>query len=278
MHLTREQRAGFMSVFAKPARSGSGLAFTLIELLVVMAVIAILASMLLTALSKTKMATSSISCANNLRQLQIAWHLYATDYNGDLPGNQWKKVNWQDDCPDGYQSDANSWVLGDASINKLDWGIRNGSLFPYLKATEVYHCPTDCSFVLDAEPRRLRNRSYSMSYYMNGSPYLPQRQTKLSQVRPASNVFVFLDEHENSINDGVFYVHPAGDIGEQVAGPHWMDLPAQRHGGGCNFAFADGHAARWPWKWQGRTQPDSHVENSADQQDLRLLQTGIPER
>jgi len=271
MDTSRDQGSGTL----QPVRCIRGSAFTLIELMVVMAIIAALASMMLPALSQTKTKVGSVVCENNLKQLQEGWLLYAGESNDALPANKWKSVNWQDDCPVGYQNSADSWVLGDATIDKDTWGIRNGSLFNQIRVPESYHCPADLSAVA-GRPRLLRKRSYSMSYYMNGSEYMPERKTKLSQVSSPSAVFVFLDEHENSINDGVFYVHPPHDRGEQVAGAHWMDLPAQRHAGGCNFSFADGHTARWKWRCSQRSSTDTSVMSQDDLADLRQLQTGVP--
>src|SRR6516165_8679683 len=140
------------------------------------------------------------------------------------------------------------------------WNIQNGSLFPYSKAAAIYHCPADRSSVY-YRPEIIRKRSYSMSYYMNGSEQKRERKTKLCQIKNTAGAFVFIDEHESSISDGVFFVHVPGDEGEQAAardnatynGAHWMNMPADRHGQGCNLSFADGHVE--PWKWKSPKQP-----------------------
>ncbi|HEY5914557.1 MAG TPA: prepilin-type N-terminal cleavage/methylation domain-containing protein [Verrucomicrobiae bacterium] len=256
----------------------SGRGFTLIELLVVIAIIVILASMLLPALGKARASASGTVCGNNLRQLSRGWLAYAAEHNS-LAANKWWAVNWQDDCPDGVQTSADSWVLGDATVDTTTLGIQNGCLFPNTMNARIYHCPDDHSTVVK-NPRVLRNRSYSLSYYMNGSPQKPERKTKLEQIKAPARTFVFLDEYEDSIGSGVFFVHVPNDAGEQTAGPHWMQLPANRHNQGCNLTFADGHFDHWSWRWPKHRGPDGEpqVANDLDLFDLRRLQSTIPER
>ena len=257
------------------ARSQCGRAFSLIELLVVIAIIAILAAMLLPVLSRAKSRGQSIECQNNLRQLLVAWTGYANDHADALPANKWKAVTWGDDCPEGGQSSSDSWVVGDTTSDVHTWNIENGCLFYYSKFTSIYHCPADRSTVI-GRPKVLRNRSYSMSYYMNGSQWKPERKTKLCQIPDTSHMLVFLDEHPDSIDDGVFFIHVPGDLGERTSvndptanptfhGAHWMDMPADRHSQGCNLSCADGHAIRLKWFSPKTEGPDSPVASDASE-------------
>ncbi len=234
--------------------------FTLIELLTVLVIIGLLSALLLPVLGKAGWRVQALACRNNLRQLGVAWLAYSSENTDVMPANKWATVTWDFDCPQGVQTSADSWVLGDATVDTTPWNIRHGSLFPYVAGLGGYHCPTDRSTV-DDYPHPLRLRSYSMSYYMNGSEWdKPERKTKLCEVRNTSSAFVFLDEQETSINYGVFYVHVPGDLGEQTEakdyptfqGAHWMALPGDRHRLGCNFSYADGHADRLQWAWPKR--------------------------
>ena len=266
-------------------RLGLSQAFTLIELLVVIAIIAILAAMLGPALGRARSRAQTVACNNNLGQLMEAWLMYTCDNNDALPANKWATVNWSEGCPAGIGSSSDSWVTSNARTDTSTLGIENGNLWDYAKAVGLYHCPADRSLTAGSLPVP-RKRSYSLSYYMNGSPGKPERKTKLCEVRAPVFCFTFSEEHEISINDGVFFVHVPRDLGEQsntsdpqFEGAHWMDLPADRHNRGCNLAFADGSAQYWKWKWAKYWDKNTDdVHNELDFLDMRRLQEGIPSR
>jgi prepilin-type processing-associated H-X9-DG protein len=179
--------------------------------------------------------------------------------------------------------------LDDAAQDFYKWGIQNGTLFPHVGAVDSYHCPSDKS-AFPGSRRLLRNRSYSLSFYMNGNPLYPQVKNKSCQIQDPANVFCFLDEHEESIHAGVFFLHIRGSTGEVVeasspganpafGGAHWMQLPADRHNQGCNISYADGSVRHRKWLFPKEYNPDDpDVKTVADLQDYRWLQTKIPQR
>jgi len=230
-------------------------AFTLIELLVVIAIIAILAAMLLPALSKAKTKAEGISCINNEKQLMLAFAMYSTD-TGKLvanPGGASAILG-----PDGLYT---MWVAG-----WLDWnfGVPAGANtnMPYLlqtifgnytaKTPGVYKCPADkipC-------PLGPRVRSISMNGFIGGttekdlygySTYrLFLKETDFTAPGPAKT-WVFVDEHPDSINDGLFAMHMPTSTSWPTY-TTWEDIPASYHNGACGFSFADGHAEIHKWR------------------------------
>jgi prepilin-type N-terminal cleavage/methylation domain-containing protein/prepilin-type processing-associated H-X9-DG protein len=267
-------------------RSFSRRGFTLIELLTVIAIIAILAGLLTPGFSKTAAKGKSLSCLGNLKQLQLGSLVYSYDYDDNLPPNKWRVEDWQNDCPEGGQAAADSWVLGDATKDKDTWNIQNGTLFPYINDSRVYHCPTDKSGVI-WNRKIQRKRSYSLSFYMNGEARYSQVKSKSCQISRPAEVFTFLDEHEKSITSGVFFLHwphcgaeqwVVSQFGPKFEGGHWMQMPADRHNQGCNLSYADGSARPRKWLFPKNVDDnDAAVKSEADFTDYRWLQQGIPD-
>jgi prepilin-type N-terminal cleavage/methylation domain-containing protein/prepilin-type processing-associated H-X9-DG protein len=233
-------------------------AFTLIELLVVIAIIAILAALLLPALSGAKRKAVQIQCLNNLKQLQTGWELYVTDNSGSMPPNLW------DGQPAATAGSApGSWVVGNAHETtpvNLELGVQ----WPLNPALGVYHCPADKSLADDNQTMRFR--SYALLNYLggqavDGDPRASRTKQKISELKQTSTVLAFACEDQDSINDGIFLVDAAPS-------EFWRDLPGSRHSAGCNFSFADGHVEYWKWKSGGS--PDYG-------QDLARVQAALPD-
>jgi prepilin-type N-terminal cleavage/methylation domain-containing protein/prepilin-type processing-associated H-X9-DG protein len=215
-------------------------AFTLIELLVVISIIAILASMLLPALSSSKAKAHQIACLNNYRQLQLCWMLYIDDNDDALPPNATTSGGGRE----GWIATGATWISGNAFTDVDTTNIQRGVLFPYNQSAKIYKCPADRSTVRD-QGKIPRVRSVSMSCYMNDKPDVNDRTCwhKYSQIRdPApANASVFIDEHQGSIENARFVITQPGTW-------TWTDFPATRHRNGGVLTFADGHAELWRWR------------------------------
>ncbi|HEY4416371.1 MAG TPA: prepilin-type N-terminal cleavage/methylation domain-containing protein [Verrucomicrobiae bacterium] len=243
-------------------------AFTLIELLVVIAIIAILAAMLLPALSGAKLKAQKIACMNNIKQLGLAWIMYNGENNGRIP-------TCQPFDPVTFTINSNAWVRGVAAIlsppgafGQVDAGVLDctnkngpalGSLYPYVSATSIYRCPSDLR-TFNGVPYV---RSYSMNNWMNGEPFadsannldLSHRLFKTdSSISTPSQLYVFMDEDASTINDGMFVVYMNPSSGLQ-------DQPSLRHKTGYPLTFADGHAEIF--RFYGNGQDLAKLENAA---------------
>src|SRR5262245_45723873 len=220
---------------AFPKRGAAG--FTLVEMLVVIGIIAVLAALLLPALRKAKAHVQCTACLNHLKQLQVAWEVYAAD-NGDalVPNKD------DDDGTGNWASLPGSWVLGNACLDLTTTNIETGALFSYVRSTAIYRCPTDKSIVI-SDPGLLRTRSYGLQMWLNGTQegqFYLRRQTRSSQIPKPSKVFAFLDVSEWLIDSGVYCITP--NVPEQGANSDlWCYQPSDRHNQGGNLSFVDGH-------------------------------------
>jgi len=266
------------------ANRESQVGFTLIELLGVIAIIAILASLLLPALSKAKTKAQSISCISNLRQLQLGWTLYLDD------NNDWLPLNINSGISGGASAMPGSWVVGNVQTDVTTSNIQGGVLYKYVNGSGVYRCPGDKSAVKGTGVPH--TRSYSMNVWLNGvtrngcpsyppdsDPQIdPLHKTKLAQLvePPPAGTFVFMEENEKSIDDGMLVVE------NPKYGPWnaWWDMPSDRHSGNGNVSFADGHVE--PVKWRYPKRYSNHGQSvgpaKEDWQDFRRAQGWVPVR
>jgi hypothetical protein len=241
--------------------------------------------MLLPALAKAKQQTQGISCMNNGNQMCKAWTLYANDNNDSCVNNYGVAET------DYVETDNNPNLASTWCLDVMDWTtatqntntalLQKGTLGPYmLNSVASYKCPADV-FLSPAQVQahfQQRVRSYSMNCFLgyfspcancvNGAPGSGQDVTyqgmdwgntswpqylKLSSIKEPAMIFVFLDEHPDTINDG-YYDTGQANPDEDTA---WGDMPASYHNGACGFSFSDAHSEIHKWLVKSTISPVS---------------------
>lgn len=261
-------------------RSPAG-AFTLIELLVVIAIIALLAGMLLPALSRAKATALTAACRSNLQQLQKALLMYADDNADTLPGTRIQTV------PDPTGANGGlgvglpgSWVVGHPRLDTNDLGVRLGTLFPYLKSPAVYICPADKTRTSPNSRKQTfpTTRTYSLSQYINGfgaqssDPNVLRRQCiRLGHATRPTQTFSFIERNTTGGNPSYMVSPPESK--KSLWDSDNNHTPAIQHLRGYSLGFLDGHVELIRLE-----RPKQIVLGRPGGPDLTRLQGWIPDR
>jgi prepilin-type processing-associated H-X9-DG protein len=263
-------------------------ALTLVELLVVIGVLFFLLAIVMPALNRPKEPGKGAVCKANLRDLSIAWIIYADDNDGKLvngqPGvNADGTLDPADDRPTTDNRFEIPWARGieiDTATGKpkisrdnQELLIKGGALWPYIMNVKCYRCP-------GGKAKHMRHYSIVCSLNGDRSPVADRSDARMlcvknrSLIRRPHDRIVFVDEGcVNNLSFRVGYNNPGA----------WIDPPPVRHSNGMTFVFADGHSGYWKWKGTGTVlagekrhfnyTPQS-AEDGEDLRDMRIAVWG----
>jgi prepilin-type N-terminal cleavage/methylation domain-containing protein/prepilin-type processing-associated H-X9-DG protein len=236
--------------------------FTLIELLVVIAIIAILMAILMPALNRAREQGKRAMCMGNVKQLMLAWIMFADDHdqklvNGAAGRGGWVGTGWHQNYMQGEMLPEEEQIEA----------IRKGTLWDYVKDEGLYKCPTGV---------RGQFITYTIIDSMNGLSRAGAQHLRNENRLDIDNMakkIVFLDE--GWVTPDSFAVHPDRE--------EWWDDPPVRHGDGAVLSFADGHGEHHKWRGSdtiriGRNAVMNHTSNNTDPgngvEDLHYVQLG----
>ena len=242
-------------------------AFTVVELLVVIAIVIILMTFRLTAYSSTRIQSKGVQCLNNLRQLSLAWRMYAEDNHG--------YILYSSGSTSAYNSSVPAWCSGVLDFNPANRSnfdpaqdIMRSPMWPYNKNASIFKCPGDTSVVVVSGSAVPRVRSYSMNIYLGGfggttgslfnPAYLYFKYSDLADALRSpgeASTFLFIEERQDAINWGNFVTDMSGYSPPNPATFRWDgDFPGSYHDRAGGISFCDGHVEMHKWA-DGRTTP-----------------------
>jgi prepilin-type processing-associated H-X9-DG protein len=255
--------------------------------LALLAGLGLLAAVQLASVVDARSAGDRAVCLDNLRQLSRAWILYAEENRGAFAGNL--------DGGSLLSRTNETWAVGwldqfVASPDNTNWAaLMRSQLGPYARSHRIYRCPADNSLgAIPNGPRQPRVRSVSMNCYVGqrSAPYTSgYRQFRsVNEITefPPAELFVFIDEREDSINDGAFFINMEGFDPPNPNVYVILDYPADRHNRSGALSFADGHAEIWRWKDPRTAPPHGRPlalgNFSPGNPDIARLQSGASRR